>query len=64
MRWLQLTVIALRTSTTTTQKPRQNRKRLYPLRPMTPNVPWIAARRDISGAERQFHQTHFSPHWQ
>ncbi|HXA84349.1 MAG TPA: hypothetical protein VNZ47_04695 [Candidatus Dormibacteraeota bacterium] len=64
MRWLQITVIARRISTTTTQRPRQNREPRYPLRPMTPNVPWIAAPPDISGAERQFQQTLFFPHWQ
>jgi hypothetical protein len=57
-------VIVQCTSITTTLRPRQNRKRLYPLRPMTPSVPWIAAHRDISGAEPQFQQTLFFPHWQ
>jgi hypothetical protein len=37
---------------TTTLQQRQNRKQLYRPRPMMQNVPWIAARRVISGAAR------------
>jgi len=48
MRLLQINVTVLRISIiTTTLQQRQNRKRLFPPRPMTPNVPWTAARRDI-----------------
>jgi hypothetical protein len=47
-------VIAQRTSITTTQWLRQNRIPLYPPRPMTLSVPWIAALRANSVAGPQF----------
>jgi hypothetical protein len=65
MRWPQLIVIARRTSITIIRQTlRQNRKQLSPRRPMTPSVPWIAARRDISGAAPQSQQTLLFPHRQ
>jgi hypothetical protein len=64
MLWQRTTVIARRISMITTPHRRQNQHPLFLRHPMTPSVPWIAAPRDISGAEPLFHQTLFSPHWQ
>jgi hypothetical protein len=60
MQWQWIIAIAPRISIITIKRPRQspralqNQRRLSPPHPMTPNVPWIAALRDICGAAQQF----------
>src|SRR5579864_4083351 len=48
----------------TMKPPRQNRRRLSPLRPMIPSIPWIAALRDICAAAQQFPPIPHFPHRQ